>query len=179
MKKEVIVTDRLVFRELCMNDLNQFYMLENNPQVRKYIPNLRKTTINECKETLKKHIYKYSYGNGLNTWALESRETDSFIGITGYRYLDEINNVEIGIRLLPDSWGNGYATETGKALIRYGFSVLGLDKIIAMALPENEKSVKSLENIGLDFEKHGYFRGSKVIFYKKERYDKDIYKFFI
>lgn len=179
MNKIIIVTDRLFIRELRLSDLKNFSSLENNELVRKYIPNLSKSTIYECKDILKKHINKYHYGNGLNTWALESRDLNEFIGITGYRYLEDIKEVEIGIRLLPDYWKLGYATEVGKALIRYGFSELGLRKIIAMALPQNENSIKSLENIGLDFDRYGYFRGSRVAFYKKTKYDKDIYKFYI
>lgn len=179
MNNIVIVTDRLYIRKLNFKDLKNFSLLENNELVRKYIPNLNKSTIYECRDILKKHINKYNYGNGLNTWALELRDTNEFLGITGFRYLEDLKEVEIGIRLLPTYWKMGYATEVGKALIRYGFSELSLKKIIAMALPENKNSIKSLENIGLDFDRYGYFRGSKVAFFKKTIYDNDVYKFYI
>lgn len=178
MDKDVITTERLIFRQLSMNDLNDFYVLENDPQVRKYIPNMYRTTYKECRENLKKHINKYKDNSGLYTWAVILKENREFIGITGMRYLYEISNVEIGIRLLPDYWSKGYATETGKSLLQYAFQVLGLHEIIAMALPDNEKSMKSLENVGMDFNGYGYFRGSLVAYFKKAEYDFNMLRLF-
>ncbi len=166
---EKIITNRLMFRELSMKDIDEYYKLEKDPLVRKYIPNMRNSTYNECRESLKKYIDKYNDGTGIDTWAVALRENRKFIGITGYRYLEELDKVEIGIRLMPDYWGNGYATETGRALIQYAFKRLGLKEIIAMAVPENEKSMKSLENIGLDFDGYGYFSGTRVAFFKAVR----------
>lgn len=163
---EIIITQRLVFREFSMNDIDEYYKLEKDPLVRKYIPNMRNSTYSECKESLKKYIDKYKDETGIQTWAVVLRENRKFIGITGYRYLDELEKVEIGIRLMPDYWGSGYATETGKALVQFAFRRLGLNEIIAMAVPENEKSMKSLENIGLNFDGYGYFAGSRVAFFK-------------
>lgn len=163
---EIIVTNRLMFREFSMKDIDDFYKLEKDPLVRKYIPNIRNTTYAECKESLKKYIDKYKDGTGIQTWAVALRENRKFIGITGFRYLDELDKVEIGIRLMPDYWGSGYATETGRALIQYGFKRLGLKEIIAMAVPENERSMKSLQSIGLEFDGYGYFAGTIVAFFK-------------
>lgn len=163
---EIIITQRLVFREFSMNDIDEYYKLEKDPLVRKYIPNMRNSTYSECKESLKKYIDKYKDETGIQTWAVVLRENRKFIGITGYRYLEELEKVEIGIRLMPDYWGSGYATETGKALVQFAFRRLGLNEIIAMAVPENEKSMKSLENIGLNFDGYGYFAGSRVAFFK-------------
>lgn len=166
---ERVITNRLIFRDFSMNDIDDYYKLEKDPMVRKYIPNMRNTTYNECKESLKKYIDKYKDGTGVDTWAVILRENRKFIGITGFRYIEELDKIEIGIRLMPEYWGNGYATETGKALIQYAFKRLGLNEIIAMALPENEKSMSSLENIGLDFDGYGYFGGARVAFYKATR----------
>ena len=176
---EKVITNRLIFRELNIHDIDDFYDLETNPLVRKYIPNMRNLSYSECKDSLKRHIDKYNDGTGIETWAVVLQDSRKFIGITGFRYLDELNKVEIGIRLLPEYWSNGYATETGKALIQYAFKRLGLKEIIAMALPENEKSIKSLENIGLGFDGYGYFGGSRVAYYKATRGSsiiKNIYK---
>lgn len=163
---ERVITDRLIFRELRLNDIDDFYILEKDPLVRKYIPNMGNSTYKECKESLKKYIEKYKEETGIDTWAVVLRDNKKFIGITGLRYIEELGKVEIGIRLMPEYWGNGYAIETGKALIKYAFMRLNLKEIIAMALPDNERSMNSLKNIGLDFDGYGYFRGSVVAFFK-------------
>lgn len=167
--KQIINTSRLIFRELSINDLEKFHELENNPDVIKYIPNMKQTTLYESKNILKNHIANYDKRDGLGVWAVVIKQESDFAGITGLRYLNDLNKVEIGIRLFPDYWGNGYATEVGKALIKYGFNKLRLNEIIAMALPENDKSMKSLENIGLEFDRIAYYKGSNVAFFKALR----------
>jgi RimJ/RimL family protein N-acetyltransferase len=155
-----------MFREFSMKDIDEYYKLEKDPLVRKYIPNIHNSTYAECKESLKKYIDKYNDGTDIQTWAVALRENRRLIGITGFRYLDELDKVEIGIKLMPDYWGNGYATETGKALIQYAFKRLGLKEIITMALPENERSMNAMQKIGLDFDGYGYFAGVIVAFFK-------------
>lgn len=67
--------------------------------------------------------------------------------------LYEANDVEIGYRLQRVFWGKGYATEVGKALIRKGFLELGVKRIVASALSENQASIRVMEKIGLKFER--------------------------
>ncbi len=169
---EIILTNRLVLRELSMKDIDDFYKMEKDPLVRKYIPNLRNSTYSECKESLKKHIEKYKDGTSIQTWALTLNDSKEFIGIAGFRYMNKLGKVEIGIRMMPNYWGNGYATETGKALVDYGFKVLGLKEIIAMAVPENERSMKALKSIGLIFDRYDWFAGSRVAFFKATKLNK-------
>ena len=48
-------------------------------------------------------------------------------------------DVEVGYRLLPEAWGQGFATEGATALVRYGFDDLGLDRIIGVTHPDNAR----------------------------------------
>jgi RimJ/RimL family protein N-acetyltransferase len=56
---------------------------------------------------------------------------------------------EIGYRIRRDNWGEGYATEVARAWLDYGFSFLGLNRVVAMIQPENHRSVRVAENIGM------------------------------
>ncbi len=68
----------------------------------------------------------------------------------------ELGQAELGYRLGPDSWGQGYATEASQALVGFGFSTLGLHRIYALCHPENTGSRRVMEKIGMQYE--GYLR---------------------
>jgi RimJ/RimL family protein N-acetyltransferase len=58
-------------------------------------------------------------------------------------------SVEVGWRLDPDYWGRGLATEGGRAALRFGFDVVGLDEIVSIYEPENVASGRVMEHIGM------------------------------
>ena len=56
---------------------------------------------------------------------------------------------EMGYGLARAYWGHGYATEAGQLLIRFGFEHLGLVRIQAVCAVDNERSVRTLERLGM------------------------------
>lgn len=73
---------------------------------------------------------------------------------------------ELGYMVAPDAQGNGYATDAGRRLVRYGFEDRRLHKIKANAFGTNPASQRVLEKIGFEkegvFEDHAYVRGEYV-----------------
>jgi ribosomal-protein-alanine N-acetyltransferase len=65
------------------------------------------------------------------------------------QHLEGGPEIEVGYRFLKDHRGRGYATEAAAASIAFGFDELGLDRIVAVALPENTASRRVLEKCGL------------------------------
>lgn len=59
------------------------------------------------------------------------------------------DRIEIGDHLAHEAWGHGFATELAAGVVQYGFAVLGLDRIIAVASPDNLASRRVLEKSGL------------------------------
>ncbi|MFC6632735.1 GNAT family N-acetyltransferase [Microbulbifer taiwanensis] len=75
------------------------------------------------------------------------------IGLCGLVKRDGLDDVDIGFAFLPDYRGQGYALEAAQAVMQYGREVIGLRRIVAIAQPDNEPSVRLLEKIGLSAEK--------------------------
>lgn len=75
------------------------------------------------------------------------------IGLCGLIRRDGLDDVDIGFTLLPDYRNRGYALEAAQAVMEYGRDVIGLERIVAIALPDNKPSVRLLEKIGLHPEK--------------------------
>ena len=61
-------------------------------------------------------------------------------------------SVEIGWCLVPDYWGQGLATEGGRAALEFGFQVLGLDEIISIYEPENSASGRVMQRLGMSYD---------------------------
>lgn len=65
--------------------------------------------------------------------------------------------------------GNGYATESAKAVIDYGFNNLGLSEVIGRASKDNIASVRVLEKLGMEFWKRDTCEGiPNSVYYKIE-----------
>jgi RimJ/RimL family protein N-acetyltransferase len=76
-------------------------------------------------------------------WVLEPPERDEQRAIPG--------QAELGYRLLPRFWRQGLGSEGARALLRYGFEVLRLDRIIAETMTVNAASRATMQSVGLRF----------------------------
>jgi len=97
--------------------------------------------------------------------AIIYKPDNRFIGFTGLKYLDDLDEVDVGYRLVREYWGRGLATEATRPTIDYGFEKLGLKRIIAAALPENVGSIRVMEKLGMHFEKKLIYDGHETVFY--------------
>ncbi|MBC8065326.1 MAG: GNAT family N-acetyltransferase, partial [Chlorobia bacterium] len=59
--------------------------------------------------------------------------------------------IEIGWHLARDSWGQGFGTECGLGVMKYGFERLGVDQLHAIAYPENKASLRIMQKIGMEY----------------------------
>ena len=86
-------------------------------------------------------------------WAVEVRNVAPFIGFIGLavpRFESHFTPcVEIGWRLSADHWGRGYATEGAQAALTFGFDVVGLPEIVSFTVPDNIRSRRVMEKIGM------------------------------
>jgi RimJ/RimL family protein N-acetyltransferase len=66
------------------------------------------------------------------------------------RFLPQIlPAVEIGWRFRRDCWGRGYATEAAAPLLEFAFAKVGLDRVVSIRHPENDRSGRVMEKLGL------------------------------
>ena len=92
-----------------------------------------------------------------NTWfqlAIVNKNEDMLIGDIGIHFLEDNAQVEIGYTLAPSYQGQGYAIEALKAVINYLFSDLKKHRITASVDPNNTKSIRLLEKLGMRKEGH-------------------------
>jgi len=153
MFKETIETARLLLRPFTLEDIDASYQMNLDPEVVRYTHDGGVLTYEEIKERITDVVLNDYPTNGFGRFAVILKVTNAFIGFSGLKYLPEYDEVDLGYRFMKKYWGQGYATESCKVSIQFGFEQLKLDKIAGYALPENIGSIKVMEKLNFKFEK--------------------------
>jgi len=148
---EELFTARLLLRRWRSSDLDALAEIFARREVWEF-PFGRGLTREETEHRLSRYLEAWEH-DGFGKYAVEMRGTGSLIGYVGLElvtWFHEIEGeVEIGWRLDPRYWGDGYATEAALASLKVGFDRLGLDRIVAVVEPANLASLRLAEKIGL------------------------------
>jgi aminoglycoside 6'-N-acetyltransferase len=94
-------------------------------------------------------------GPQLGSWfqfAMDRREDGVTVGDLAFRLADDGRNAELGFTLHPWARGQGFATEGGRALLEYGFTVWGVHRFEASCHPGNVASSRLLGTLGFRYE---------------------------
>jgi RimJ/RimL family protein N-acetyltransferase len=83
-------------------------------------------------------------------WAIERREDGQVVGGASLLPLPPDEEFEIGWALIPQAWGQGYATESGLALARWAFDQ-GIEQVIALVRPANSRAAATVRRIGMEW----------------------------
>ncbi len=153
--KIFVETERLILREILPTDVDGLFQLDSDPEVHRYLGN--KPVENKERVIAMIDFIRQQYAdNGIGRWAIVDKESNNFIGWTGLKLVRELTNrhinyYDLGYRLIRKYRGQGFAIETAKASLDYGFEKLNLSEIYAMADCRNIKSNNILTKIGLKF----------------------------
>lgn len=107
---------------------------------------------------------------GFCLWKLLLKEGCCFAGFCGLQpiELDGKSEVEIGWRLMKEHWHRGLATEAGRAALNSAVKTARLDRVIAIAMPENRPSLHVMEKLGMKFERTTRKAGFDVVVYSRD-----------
>jgi [ribosomal protein S5]-alanine N-acetyltransferase len=157
--KFVFETERLIVRHVDIEaDLEFFYAMNSNPEVIHFIRSGKVIeSLDKQREELNAHVERYiQRNNGSGAWPMVSKDTNQVVGnailnqipLSGGELSDDW---QVGWHLRRDCWGKGYATEVGKALLTYGFTVLQRPILYAVVDPLNHASRRVTERLGMTF----------------------------
>lgn len=148
----IIETDRLGLRHWKESDVPIFVDMNKDPRVMEFFPKL----LSEEETLTMVNRIRCSFAeNGFGLWAVEVKDSKQFIGFLGLSIpgfeASFTPCVEIGWRFAHRYWGKGYAQEAGRACLGYGFSVLGLGRIVSFTSAINKRSINVMEKIGMKY----------------------------
>ncbi len=152
-------TERLILRKLKNSDTTAIFEMRKDPDIMRYISEPQ-TDLESSVNWIIKMSEKWDKER-IGFSAVVVKETKEFIGWCGLWTLKETDEIEVGYAIAKKFWGKGYATEAAERCLQYGFGELKLDKIVALAYPENKASQQVMKKLGMEYIRTG-------IFYEKE-----------
>jgi ribosomal-protein-alanine N-acetyltransferase len=152
MQPPVIETERLNLRGFAQDDIDRLAEILGDPVVMRYMPG-NEPWPREWAERELRNLIEHWGQHGYGRWAVVDRKDEKMIGWCGLAFLPKLEETEVAYLLDKDYWNRGYATEAARISLGYGFEEAGLDRIIALAFPENAASIRVMEKIGMTYEK--------------------------
>lgn len=146
----MIETARLILRPFRDADRDAFAAINGDPRVSDWLGGpIDRAASDAVVDRVNAHIAAYGYG----FWAAERKADARLIGLIGLKPMEDdlppAPAVEIGWRLAPDAWGQGFATEGGAAALDWGFARRVASEIIAITAAGNLRSQAVMRRIGM------------------------------
>jgi ribosomal-protein-alanine N-acetyltransferase len=151
-------TERLVLRRWRDADRAPFAALNADPEVMRHFPAvLSRSESDALAERIEHHFTTHGFG----AWAVEIPGVVAFAGFVGLsvpRFAAPFMPcVEIGWRLDRATWGKGYAREAARAAMAFAFDQLALPEIVSFTVPDNLRSRRVMEALGMTHDPSGDF----------------------
>lgn len=147
----VIKTKRLILREICEKDIDDMFEYAKLSYVGPDAGWEPHSNRSHTREVIKMFNKKKLYGQ-LGVYAVILQETNKMIGTCELHTYVAGFKAELGYTINPQYWGNGYAVEASKALLKWGFECLYLKRVECLFFERNKQSKRVCEKLGFKFE---------------------------
>ena len=124
----LLETNRLIIECFKTSDISDWAKIESDANVRRFVDG-KVLSFEEAKKYVEMNIRQYKK-IGYGRYAVRLKEKRNLIGMCGF--LKENYGIDFGYRYSKTSWGKGLGFEAAKTVLNYGFSELGLDKVVGL-----------------------------------------------
>ena len=109
--------------------------------------------------------------HGFGLWVARDRATGALVGYGGLSTMvvGGRAEVEVGWTIAAERWGEGLATELGAAAMEVAADPLGALTVISLTMPDNTRSRRVMEKLGLTYEREVTHRGLPHVLYRRTR----------
>lgn len=152
-RKPIIETPRLELFEFVPGDASFVRHLVNTPKWISFIGDRGVKSDNDAVRYIEERISSSYKRFGFGLYLVQLVETGNPIGMCGLVRREHLNDVDLGFAFLPEFEKSGYAGEAALAVLNYARQSLGLKRIVAITMRENERSIRLLRKLGLEFER--------------------------
>ena len=148
-----IETERLILRGPTAADLDDWAAtIWGDSEVMRYMPRS-----DDAPEVVAQGVLEFfnqvREQQQIGTWVITNKADGRFMGHCILAYREAFGEPELGYALGKAFWGKGYATETARAVARYGFEQANAARMFAVVFPANEPSWRILKALGFVYEK--------------------------
>ena len=149
----VLETERLSLRWLTAEDAAFILELVNDPDWLRFIGDRGVRTLEDARGYILNGPVAMYQRTGFGLYLVELKHGARPIGMCGLIERAGLADIDIGFAFLPAFRGRGYAYEAASATMTYARETLGLARVVAIASPDNQSSIRLLTKLGLSFEK--------------------------
>ena len=149
----IVETRRTSLRKLTQDDAAFILELVNQPSFLANIGDKGVRTLADAKEFILDGPWRRDQPDGYGQFLVELKSDRRPIGVCGLLYRERLDVSDVGCAFMPEFWRQGYALETTTAVMEYGRSVLGVDKIVGLTAEHNHASIALLGRLGMTFER--------------------------
>lgn len=147
----VLTTDRLVLRQITEDDLDPHMALLNTPAVMQYLGGVQSRAVIAAKHAASRASFA---DVGFGFMLAEERATGEIVALCGLRRVahplaPNPTDHEIGWLVREDRWRQGYAHEAMRAVVDWGFAVIGAPQLVALTCDANVGSWRLMEKLGM------------------------------
>ena len=145
-------TERLILRKMVLNDAEAVFAYASNSEVSRYTLWETHRSIEDSRAFLEFATQKYENG-GEPDWGIVYRGNGCLVGACGLvNWEAEHARAEVGFVLSREYWGRGLMSEAVRAILRFGFERMNLNRIEARCIAENAASARVMEKAGMVYE---------------------------
>ncbi|GAC1401577.1 MAG: GNAT family N-acetyltransferase [Ktedonobacteraceae bacterium] len=148
----VLETHRLLLREMTREDAEAVYRIFSDAEVMRYYDTPAFTSLEEAQTMITRQRQRFEQKERFR-WGISLKSDNSIIGTGGYVAWNKHWYVgELGYDLARTYWRQGIMSEAISAMIDFGFTSMGLNRIEADVMPENTASARLLHKLGFQEE---------------------------
>lgn len=156
-----LLTERLRLRPFDDGDADALFALQSNAYVLRYWDSPPWTDRDRVQEFLDRSRHLPEDGSGARL-AVDSLVDGTFLGwcsLTGWN--QDFRSAGLGFCFTQEAWGQGYATETARAVLQWAYAALDLNRVQAEADTRNAACARVLEKVG--FVREGTLRQDCIV----------------
>lgn len=144
-------TERLEIRQFDLNDDEFILRLLNEESFLHFIGDKGVRTLEDARRYLSNGPIASYAVHGFGLFLVVERSSGDSIGMCGLLRRDDQAHPDIGFAFLAEFQSQGYAFESAAAVMEFGHTQLEIDTIVAFVNPDNGRSIRLLERLGLRF----------------------------
>jgi RimJ/RimL family protein N-acetyltransferase len=143
----ILATERLILRQLVINDEQEIFILRSDREINKYLDRQISNTIDDARDFINKVNENINKNDSLY-WAITLGDRNLLVGtICLFSFSDEDGKCEIGYELLTNFQGQGIMKEAAEKVVDYAFNTIKVQKIEAIFHRDNQRSINLLEKL--------------------------------
>ena len=164
----ILTTSRLTLRPFKLSDFEAYHTILAHKEVGDWLGRYGGFDIDQTKFALEWHVRHWKE-HGYGPWAVFLKEEGKMIGHCGLKYKPEFQATELLYAIDHDLWGKGFATEASREVLKFGFDMLKLKRIICFTLSTNLASQGVMKKLGFSFTHEGMHADLPHVFYELKR----------